>query len=479
MRRTKIVATLGPAADTPEAIHDLIEAGVNVFRLNFSHGTHSEHQQRFELVREAARNTGASVAILMDLQGPKMRTGKLEDGTPIHLEPGQAFTITTKEILGNADMVSTSYELLPADARVGGSVLLSDGLIELRVLRTTGTEVECEVVNGGELRENQGINLPGAQVSAPAVTKKDVDDLHFGLGLGVDYVAISFVRSARDVQRVKDLISQSGQDTPVIAKLERPEALLELDDILHTTDGVMVARGDLGVEMPAEQVPVVQKHIIEQANRVGIPVITATQMLESMIYNPRPTRAEATDVANAILDGTDAVMLSGETAKGKYPFETVRTMSRIAETTEASGLDTRLPRHQHQLATKAGMIDPHQAIAAAVTAVCNELPIRAIVVFTRSGSTALTVSLQRPHVPILAFTPVENVYHRIALYWGVVPIMYPYVEGMEMFEQGANSVLVSRGYAAPGDLVVMTGAHPIVQYGPTNFLKIFPMRELD
>lgn len=477
MRRTKIVATLGPASDTPEMILQLIHAGVNVFRFNFSHGTQEDHQRRYDMVRAAAKEANRAVAILMDLQGPKMRTGKLVNGEPIHLTAGNSFSITTRELVGDERGVSTTYDLLPADVRVGGSILLSDGLIELKVMRTTGTDVETEVVNGGELRENQGINLPGAQVSAPAVTKKDVDDLHFGLQMGADYVAISFVRSGRDVQRVKDLIRQGGRNTPVIAKLERPEALTALDDILHTADGVMVARGDLGVEMPPEQVPLYQKQIIEGANRAGIPVITATQMLESMIQNPRPTRAETTDVANAIIDGTDAVMLSGETAKGNYPLEAVKMMALIAETTELSGRHGEagiiLPE------TKVDSPLPPLAIGTAAAAMCKDLPIKAIVVFTQSGSTAHVVSQQRPVVPILAFTPSEAVYNRLALLWGVTPLIAEFSESMRLFEREVNTTLVGRDFVAPGDLVVMTGGHPISEHGVTNFLKIFPISETE
>lgn len=475
MRHTKIVATLGPATDAPGMLPQLLRCGLDVVRLNFSHGTQEEHAERIAAVRTEAQKKDRAVAVLMDLQGPKMRTGSLEDGAAVELVAGEHFTLTTNDIIGTKERVSTTYELLPADVRVDGSILLSDGLIELRVLHTTGTDVECEVIHGGILEEHQGINLPGTQVSAPAVTKKDIDDLHFGLKHDVDYVAISFVRSASDVRRVKNLIAQSGKHTPVVAKIERPEAVEALDEILDVADGVMVARGDLGVEMPTAQVPLLQKQIIEAANRRGIVVITATQMLESMIYNPRPTRAEASDVANAIIDGTDAVMLSGETAKGDYPLEAVHTMGLIAEATEQSG------RH-----AEGGVIKPAPsadfdiapyAIGTAAGAMVNALPVKAIVVFTQSGSTARLVSHQRPLVPVLAFTPSEIVYRQLALLWGVKPILCPPTDSLEKFEEKARGTLLANDYARPGDIVVMTGGYPIARRGATNFLKIVEILE--
>lgn len=470
MRFTKIVATLGPSTSTPEQIEALIDAGMNVARLNFSHGTHEEHARRLQTVREIATRKDQAVAVLADLQGPKIRTGSLENGKPVTLHAGQNFAITTRPITGNNEIVSTTYDMLPIDVRTDNSILLSDGLIELRVRRTTSTDVMTEVVHGGELREYQGINLPGVWVSAPAVTKKDVDDLLFALEIDVDYVAISFVRTAADVQRVKDLIHQAGKRVPVIAKIERPEAIEVLPEILNVTDGVMVARGDLGVEMPTAQVPMIQKEIIEQANQQGLPVITATQMLESMIYNPRPTRAEASDVANAIIDGTDAVMLSGETAKGDYPTEAVQTMSLIAETTEQSG------RCLHEDVTHglAALREPSTpiAIAAAAAAIVKTMPIKAIVVFTTSGTTAQLVSQQRPGVPIFAFTESSHVYRRLALLWGLTPLQVEFANTVEMFEKNVRTTLLERGYASPGDLAVMTGGHPIAKRGKTNFLKI-------
>lgn len=473
MRRTKIVATLGPSSSSPESISQLMSAGMDVARLNFSHGTHAEHAARIAIVRRLSHELGRPIAILQDLQGPKIRTGSLEGGNPVELRAGLSFTITNHPHIGNERTVSTTYTMLPADVRPGDRILLSDGQIELRVHTATATDVVTEVIHGGLLREHQGINLPGVRVSAPAVTEKDVEDLHFGLEQEVDYIAISFVRTAYDVQRVKDLVLRAGKNTPVIAKIERPEALDVLHEILATTDGVMVARGDLGVEMPPEQVPIMQKQIIEAANRNGTPVITATQMLESMIMNPRPTRAEASDVANAIIDGTDAVMLSGETANGHYPVESVQMMALIAEVIEASG------RHGTSGAIPRWSLPEIQstprAIAAAACTIANSLPIRAIVVFTQSGTSAHLVAHYRPNVPIIAFTPSDTVYRQLSLLWGVTPIQVQLADRLEQLEQRVRALLLARGFAKSGELFVMTGGHPVHRHGPTNFLKVVHM----
>lgn len=470
MRRTKIVATLGPATSTPERIAGLIRAGMNVARLNFSHGTHAEHAARIAMVRRAAAEAGRHVAILQDLQGPKIRTGPLENGQPVELVAGQRFVITTEPIIGDAHRVSTTYRALPLDVRPRDRILLSDGLIELVVTGHTDTEVETEVVHGGRLREHQGINLPGVRVSAPAATEKDLADLAFGLEQGVDYVALSFVRRASDVREVKEFIRRAGKQTPVIAKIERPEALDVLPEILAEADGIMVARGDLGVEMPPERVPIVQKQIIAAANQALLPVITATQMLESMIHNPRPTRAEASDVANAIIDGTDAVMLSGETAAGAYPIEAVQMMALIADAVEASytgGQHSTTPRWS---------IAPAQstprAIAAAACTIANSLPVRFIVVLTQSGASARLVSHYRPEVPILAFCPSEETARRTGLYWGVTPIVIEARDRLDELEQQIVRMMRETGMVRKGDLIVLSGGHPVYRYGPTNFLKV-------
>jgi pyruvate kinase len=470
MRRTKIVATLGPATSTPERIAGLIRAGMNVARLNFSHGTHAEHAARIAMVRRAAAEAGRHVAILQDLQGPKIRTGPLENGQPVELVAGQRFVITTEPIVGNANRVSTTYRALPLDVRPRDRILLSDGLIELVVISHTDTEVETEVVHGGRLREHQGINLPGVRVSAPAATEKDFVDLAFGLEQGVDYVALSFVRRASDVREVKEFIRRAGKQTPVIAKIERPEALDVLPEILAEADGIMVARGDLGVEMPPERVPIVQKQIIAAANRAMLPVITATQMLESMIHNPRPTRAEASDVANAILDGTDAVMLSGETAAGAYPIEAVQMMALIADAVEDSLIGSPHSTSPRWEITTAQSTP--RAIAAAACTIANALPVRFIVVLTQSGASARLVSHYRPQVPILAFCPSEETARRTSLYWGVTPIVIEARDRLDELEQQIVRHMRDMGIVQRGDLIVLSGGHPVYRYGPTNFLKV-------
>jgi pyruvate kinase len=470
MRRTKIVATIGPACHSSDVIERLLDAGMDVARLNFSHGTHEEHAQRIAVLRATAQDRDRPLAIIQDLQGPKIRTGALLKGHPVQLIPGQRFDITTRDVPGTAACVSTTYTALPHDVRPGDRILLSDGLIELRVLATTDDEVRTEVVFGGELREHQGINLPGVNISAPALTVKDAADLDFGLTQGIDYVAISFVRRAADVQQVKQRIAVAGNPIPVIAKIEKPEALDDLAGILEAADAIMVARGDLGVEMATERVPLVQKQLIEAANALGVPVITATQMLDSMIRNPRPTRAEASDVANAIIDGTDAVMLSGETASGRFPVESVRMMARIAEAAEASGRHG--DQHAAERLTGAPLSSVANAISAAACAIVANLPVRAIVAFTMSGSTAELVAHLRPIVPILAFTPSEPVYRRLSLVWGVTPILSDYVDRLDDLGGRVSQVLLARGFAQPGDTVVMTGGHPIAAHGETNFVKV-------
>lgn len=470
MRRTKIVATIGPASGTPEMIASLIAAGMDVARLNFSHGSHADHAQRIAMLREAARQADRPIAILQDLQGPKIRTGRLVGGQPVTLVAGERFDITINVVDGTAARVSTTYTALPHDVRPGDRILLSDGLIELRVNEATADEVRTTVVFGGELRENQGINLPGVNVSAPALTEKDIADLEFGLAQGVDYVAISFVRRAADLRDVKARIAAAGKNPPVIAKIEKPEALDDLAGILAVADAIMVARGDLGVEMAAEQVPVVQKQLIEAANSIGVPVITATQMLDSMIRNPRPTRAEASDVANAIIDGTDAVMLSGETANGMFPIESVQMMARIAEVAEASG------RHGDHTMTPSLLLDVQptvsQAIGAAACAIVKALPVKAIAAFTMSGATARLVAQMRPGVPILAFTPSESVYRRLNLVWGITPIMCDYVDRLDTLGVRVAELVLARGLVRPGESIVMTGGHPIAARGATNFVKV-------
>ena len=470
MRRSKIVVTLGPASASRERIRELIEAGMDVARLNFSHGTHADHAAWIALVRDEAARSGRSVGILQDLQGPKIRTGELRGDKPVQLKPGQFLTITTDPIEGDAQRISTSYEQLAHDVRAGDRILISDGLIGLRVQRTTATEVITEVLYGGELRPRQGIDLPGVEISTEAVTEKDLIDLHFGLEQGVDWIALSFVRRAEDLLALKRAIAEAGQDTPVIAKLEKPEALDALPEILQVSDGVMVARGDLGVEMPPERVPMAQKRIIVAANRGAIPVITATQMLQSMIEDPQPTRAEVSDVANAILDGSDAVMLSGETAVGSYPVEAVRMMARIAEAVEEEAPGGRGEGLPPWAFSQVHSIP--EAIGAAVSAIVHDLPVRAVCVLTKTGSSARLVAQFRPRVPILAFTPFEATYRQLSLVWGVTPVLNAFAHSEEAYYRQVETILLNRGYAQNGDTVVLTGGHPIVGGGPTNLIKI-------
>jgi len=464
MRKTKIVCTIGPSSCSMETLEALILAGMDVVRLNFSHGTHEAHGQVIRHVREISARLGRSVAILQDLCGPKIRTGALQGGANVNLATEAEVTITTLPVLGNASRIATTYSRLPADVRPGDRILLADGMLELQVLATDSTSVRCRVVHGGLLGEHKGMNLPGVPLSTPAVTEKDVADLDFGVAHGVDYVAISFVRQAQDLLRVRDLLRERRVDIPVIAKIEKPEAVQNLDAILAACDGVMVARGDLGVEVSPEKVPILQKQIIEAANRSGALVITATQMLESMITNPRPTRAEASDVANAILDGTDAVMLSAETSIGQFPLEALQMMVRIALEAETSG--------RAIAAGKQTRCQYPQAIAHAACTIAGDLDLKVICAFTRSGYTARLVSKERPGAPVLAFTHNPRVFNRAALYWGVSPLIVEFAGGVEELFACVEAELVSRHLAAAGDTVVVLGGMPLAAGGATNFLRI-------
>lgn len=484
MRRTKIVATIGPATESEERLEAIIRAGADVIRLNFSHGTHAGHAQVIQRVRWIAARLDAPIAILQDLQGPKIRTGALAGGNPVLLADGATFTLTTRPIMGTAAAVSTTYAGLPQDVRPGDRILLDDGLIELRVEAVQGQDVVTRVIHGGLLGEHKGINLPGIATQAPALTEKDREDLAFGLAQGVDYVALSFVRRAEDVLALRQAIAElrpspqssspslgrgaEGEGGPgIIAKLEKPQALDNLEAILDACDGVMVARGDLGVELSPQQVPIAQKTIIEAANRQQRFVITATQMLESMITHPRPTRAEASDVANAIFDGTDAVMLSGETAVGAYPVEAVTMMAAIAEEAEAH-----LARWGSPMLYRGMTQDDALAIVRAVRELAEERGVRAICAFTRTGRTARLMSKERPQAPILAFTPFESVRRYLALAWGVVPCLLEHRATVEEMLAGVEDALKARGLVQPGDQVVVTGGLPVAVQTPTNFIKL-------
>lgn len=442
----------------------LIDTGVDVFRLNFSHGSHEEKTRLIETIRALSEQKGKSIGILADLQGPKIRTGRMTDGA-IPLVRGELLDITTDDILGRPGLISTIYQALPRDVKHGSRILLDDGMIELKVLSVSGNTVHCTVVEGGVLKDLKGINLPGVDVSAPSLSDKDKTDLDFCLGMGVDYIALSFVRRASDVAGLKEIIYKRGENIPVIAKIEKPEALRNFKSILAAADAVMVARGDLGVELSAERVPLVQKKIIRACNEAGKPVITATQMLESMILHARPTRAETSDVANAILDGTDAVMLSGETASGSYPVEAVRTMAKIALDIERSEL-WRLPpiRSMHSN-------NIPEAVAEAACHAAATLKAKALVVFTQSGGTAALISKFRPQLPIIAFTPFPDIQRRLSLFWGVNSCPIGSVGRTNQQIKVGEETLLAAGFKK-GDVIVITMGVPIEAKGSTNLMKI-------
>jgi len=463
-RHSKIVCTIGPVTRTPRMIRKLIDAGMDVARLNFSHGTHEEHAENIAALREAAMLMKKPIAILADLQGPKIRTGALAGGGSVALRTGQKFVITTAKVLGDSTRVNTTFRPLPHEVKTGDRILLSDGLIELRVERVRGHEVQCHVVNGGILGEHKGINLPGVQLHVPALTEKDRVDLRFALKQGVDYIAVSFVRRAEDVVLAKSLIRRVKKDTPVIAKLEKPEAIANLEEILRSSDGVMVARGDLGVEMNPERVPVVQKNIIARAREFRRPVITATQMLESMTENPRPTRAEASDVANAIFDGSDAVMLSAETATGRYPVEAVSMMARIIEQAEESIHEYPRPATQERLKVP-------ETVAELVCHASRELHMKLIAVFTHSGFTARLVSRYRPLVPIVAFSPEAHTRRRMALLWGVTSRSISDIKKIDGLAMIAEKRLMEERLVRKGDVIGIVAGTPMGIRGTTNFMK--------
>ena len=471
MRKAKIVATIGPASQSPEMIGKLVEAGMDVARLNFSHGDHESHGKTILLIREASRLLKKPVAIMQDLQGLKIRTGPLENGSSVELTTGHHFVLTTQAVVGNSERVSTSYQALPQDLRPGDRLLLSDGLIELRVLTTTRSDVECEVIAGGTLAENQGINLPNVKISASALTEKDLQDLDFGAEQQIDYLALSFIRRPQDILKLKERLAQKNRDTPVIAKLEKPMAIKNLDAIMDVCEGVMVARGDLGVEMAPEKVPVIQKHIIAEANKRGKLVITATQMLESMIHNPRPTRAEASDVANAVLDGTDAVMLAAETAIGHYPVESVSMMVKIINEAEGMGPGS----HNERLQESKPLSFP-DAVCDAAYHVSRSIKARAIVAFTQTGSTARLISKYRPSTDILSFTPNPDILNRMALYWGVRPTLMHEIGNVDQLIEALEKLLLQQKRVEEGDnLIILTGA-PIVEKGHTSLMKLHTVK---
>ena len=464
MRRAKIVATLGPATSSYEMVRAIIDAGVDVARLNLSHGDYSVHDANFANVRKAAEDAGRPVAALVDLQGPKIRLGKFENG-PHDLLPGDIFKITTEDILGTKEIVGTTFKGLPQDVRPGDFLLIDDGKVRVEVVETDGTVVTTRVVVGGPVSNNKGINLPGVAVNVPALSEKDEADLRWGLNAGADLIALSFVRDASDITRVHEIMAEEGRYVPVIAKIEKPQAVDNLEEIIDAFDGIMVARGDLGVELPLEAVPIVQKHAVELSRRMAKPVIVATQMLESMISSPIPTRAETSDVANAVLDGADAVMLSGETSVGEYPVQTVRTMARIVESTEDHGLERIAP-----LGTKPRTLGGAITLAAVEIAEFTEASY--LCVFTESGDSARRMSRLRHGLPIIAFTPNEATRRRMALTWGVRSFLVDRkTHTDELFSQ-VDDVLLANGLAAPGDRVIVTAGSPPGIEGSTNDLRV-------
>jgi pyruvate kinase len=466
MRRAKIVCTLGPASSSPQMIGSLIEAGMDVARLNFSHGDAESHLQLVRTVRSEAAKRGRAVAILQDLQGPKIRVGRFAEGR-VELAAGQEFVITTREIVGDVRAVTTTYKGLPRDVNPGDTILLDDGYLQLQVVSVDGDDVKSRVIVGGTLKNNKGINLPGVKISAPALTDKDRADIGLGLRAGVDFIALSFVRDPNDIKEARRVATTDEVRIPIIAKLEKPEAVERLDEIVEASDGVMVARGDLGVEMGPEKVPLIQKRAIQSTNKRGKVVITATQMLESMIESPRPTRAEASDVANAVLDGTDALMLSGETASGKYPLDAVRTMARIIEEIERSP-DYRLNLEQPTLDLPVST----NAIAHGAVVAANQMKIKVIACFSDSGGIARLISEYRPEATILGLSTDEETYRRLALYWGVIPgLISPAATTDEMFGR-IEDALRRRKLAESGDTVVITLGVPIGSGESTNLLKI-------
>jgi pyruvate kinase len=467
LRRAKIVCTLGPATSSAERIGQLIDAGMDVARLNFSHGEREVHLKTLQLVRAEAEKRDRAVAILLDVQGPKIRVGRFPQGE-VELTAGQTFTITTDtSVVGDVRRVSTTYAGLAKDVKPGSQILLDDGLLALEVTEVQGGEVITLVRTGGTLRNNKGINLPDVIVSAPALTEKDRGDLAFGVRVGVDYVALSFVRAAEDVRMARALVTAHGQSIPIIAKIEKPQAIERLDEIISEADGIMVARGDLGVELGPEKVPIIQKRIIEKTNARGKIVITATQMLESMIKHPRPTRAEASDVANAVLDGTDALMLSGETAVGEHPIEAVRTMDRIIREVERSPL-YRLNLENPSL----DMPVSANAIAHAAVIAAKQMGIRNVAVVTDSGGAARLMSEYRPEATILALTTNDVTYRRLALYWGVLPLFIPPSATIDELVDHIEELLRERDLARPGEYVVVTASVPVGAGETTNTLRI-------
>ncbi len=466
-KRTKIVCTLGPASDKEETLRELVKSGLNVCRFNFSHGSHEEHKQRMDLVKKVREELHQPVAILLDTKGPEIRTGSFEL-PEVLLEEGQEFTITMREVLGTKEICTVSYKGLANDVVAGDTILIDDGLVGLRVNEVKDEDIHCIVENSGIVKNHKGVNVPRVKINLPALTEKDISDIEFGISQGIDFIAASFVRKTSDIIAIREVLTKNGAEhVEIISKIENQEGIDNIDEIIEVSDGIMVARGDLGVEIPTEDVPIAQKMMIEKCNKVGKPVITATQMLDSMMRNPRPTRAEVTDVANAIYDGTDAIMLSGETAAGKYPVEAVRTMAAIAKRTEES--------LKYDVILKGKTIQEGSVTNAISMATCTTamtLNASAIITFTSSGHTAKMVSRFRPECPIIATTQDDGVMRRLALCWGVYPVKTSNVGSID--DMIAKSIESSKAmsYVEDGDLVVITAGAPIGVKGTTNLIKV-------
>lgn len=466
-KKTKIICTVGPSTDKPGVLEAMIEAGMNVARFNFSHGTHEDHAKRISMVREASRKVGKPIALLLDTKGPEMRLGKFKEGKVL-LTEGQKFILTAEDVDGTNELVSVNHKLLPQEVSPGNVILLSDGLVSLKVNSVEGDNIVTTVQNTGEMSTGKRVAVPGVNINLPFLSRQDADDILFGISQGMDFIAASFVQRAADVLAIRKLLEDSGAKMDIIAKIENAEGVKNIDEILKVVDGIMVARGDLGVEIPTEEVPIVQKMLIQKCNQAGKPVITATQMLESMMANPRPTRAEASDIANAIMDGTDAIMLSGETASGKYPAEAVRVMARIAIRTESA-------LNYGTILLQKGVL-PHitttDAISHATVQIAHELNASAVITATESGYTPRMVSKYRPQAGIIAVTPHEETLRRMMLLWGVYPLLGTQVKGTDDMVQNAIGSALKSGVVKDGDLVVITAGVPAGRSGTTNMIRV-------
>lgn len=469
MKKTKIVATIGPASESEEKLRELFENGLNVCRLNFSHGSHEEHKKRIDAIKKVRGEMNLPIAIMLDTKGPEIRLGDFTEGT-IELEQDDIFTLTTRDILGDKTIVSISYKGLPQDIQVGGRILIDDGLVELKILEIIdGTDIKCIAINRGTLKNHKGVNVPNVKINLPAVTEKDIEDIKFGIENGIDFIAVSFVRTADDVNVIRRILEENnGEYIDIISKIESQQGVDNIDEILRASDGIMVARGDLGVEVQTEEIPLIQKMLIKKCNLAGKPVITATQMLDSMMRNPRPTRAEVTDVANAILDGSSAIMLSGETAAGKYPLEAVKMMYSIAETTEES-------LNYHELLkskTELSQLSTTNAIGKATCTTAEDLDAAAIITSTSSGYTSKAISKFRPKAPIIAVTTTELVRRKLALEWGVYPLLSEESYSTDDVIENSITSAIDHGYVKEGDLVIITAGIPVGLSGTTNMIKV-------